>query len=129
MSVSTGPIGLVCLLVAKAMGASKVIISGNAKFPNFPKTMTLSRCLLIPRHILLPLLPLIQCADLSPERLAMAKELGADFQLQVKREDEAKQLAKSVGDKLGVQPHVAIECTGAESCIQTAIYVSVVIHI
>lgn len=58
----------------------------------------------------------------------MAKELGADFQLHVKREDDAKQLAKSVGDKLGVQPHVAIECTGAESCAQTAIYVSVVLH-
>lgn len=59
----------------------------------------------------------------------MAKELGADFQLQVKIEDEAKQLAKSVGDKLGVQPHVAIECTGAVSCAQTAVYVSVVLHI
>lgn len=82
-----GPIGLVCLLVAKAMGASKVIIT-----------------------------------DLSPGRLAMAKELGADFQLQVKIEDEAKQLAKSVEDKLGVQPHVAIECTGAVSCAQTAVY-------
>lgn len=59
----------------------------------------------------------------------MAKELGADFQLQVKREDEAKQLAKSVEDKLGVQPHVAIECTGVESCAQTAIYVCVVLLI
>lgn len=26
----TGPIGLVCLLAAKAMGASQVVISGNA---------------------------------------------------------------------------------------------------
>lgn len=59
----------------------------------------------------------------------MAKELGADFQLQVKIEDKAKQLAQSVADKLGVQPHVAIECTGAESCVQTAIYVSVVLRI
>lgn len=82
-----GPIGLVCLLVAKAMGASKVLIT-----------------------------------DLFPERLVVAKELGADFQLQVKKGDEAKQLAKSVEDKLGVQPHVTIECTGAESCVQTAVY-------
>lgn len=28
--VSTGPIGLVSLLVAKAMGASQVVITGNA---------------------------------------------------------------------------------------------------
>lgn len=74
-------------------------------------------------------LPLLQWTDLFPERLAVAKELGADFQLQVKKGDEAKQLAKSVEDKLGVQPHVTIECTGAESCAQTAIYVSVVLHI
>lgn len=30
-SLSTGPIGLVSLLVAKAMGASKVVITGNAR--------------------------------------------------------------------------------------------------
>ncbi|XP_070819989.1 sorbitol dehydrogenase [Chaetodon trifascialis] len=82
-----GPIGLVCLLVAKAMGASQVVIT-----------------------------------DLSPERLTMAKELGADFQLTVKRGDGPQQLAKSVEDNLGTQPHITIECTGVESSIQTAIY-------
>lgn len=61
--------------------------------------------------------------DLIPERLALAKELGADFQLKVSRKVEPKQLAKSAEDMLGVQPHVAIECTGVESSIQTAIYV------
>ncbi|KAK5874041.1 hypothetical protein PBY51_019024 [Eleginops maclovinus] len=82
-----GPIGLVSLLVAKAMGASQVIIT-----------------------------------DLSPERLTIAKELGADFQLTVKRGDAPQQLAKSVEEKLGDQPHVTIECSGVESSIQTAIY-------
>ncbi|KAJ4946865.1 hypothetical protein JOQ06_008908 [Pogonophryne albipinna] len=82
-----GPIGLVCLLVAKAMGASQVVIT-----------------------------------DLAPERLTMAKELGADFQLTVKRGDTPQQLAESVEEKLGAQPHVTIECSGVESSIQTAIY-------
>ncbi|XP_035015501.1 sorbitol dehydrogenase [Hippoglossus stenolepis] len=82
-----GPIGLVCLLVAKAMGASQVIIT-----------------------------------DLFPERLTVAKELGADFQVTVKREDEPKQLAKRVEDMLGAPPHITIECSGVESCIRTAIY-------
>ncbi|CAJ1049727.1 Hypothetical predicted protein [Xyrichtys novacula] len=82
-----GPIGLVCLLVAKAMGASQVVIT-----------------------------------DLSSERLAMAKELGADFQLTVTRGDGPQQLAQSVADMLGAQPHIAIECTGVESSMQTAIY-------
>lgn len=56
----------------------------------------------------------------------MAKELGADFQLQVKRENGPQQLAKSVEDLLGAQPHVTIECTGVESSVQTAIYVCIV---
>ncbi|XP_049908086.1 sorbitol dehydrogenase [Epinephelus moara] len=82
-----GPIGLVCLLMAKTMGASQVIIT-----------------------------------DLFPERLKMAKELGADFQVMVTRGDKPQQLAKAVQDKLGAQPHITLECTGVESCIQTAIY-------
>lgn len=65
--------------------------------------------------------------DLFPERLVLAKELGADFQLQVTKEVEPKQLAKNVEDLLGVEPHVAIECSGVESSIQTAIYVCDVI--
>ncbi|KAM6943231.1 sorbitol dehydrogenase [Xenentodon cancila] len=82
-----GPIGLVCLLVAKAMGASQVVIT-----------------------------------DLSAERLAKAKELGADFQVTVNSADEPRQLAKRVEDMLGAQPQITVECTGVESCIQTAIY-------
>lgn len=53
----------------------------------------------------------------------MAKELGADYQLTVKRGDEPQQLAKTVADLLEAQPDITIECTGAESSIQTAIYV------
>lgn len=82
-----GPIGLVSLLVAKAMGASQVVIT-----------------------------------DLAKDRLSMAKELGADFSLEVKREDTAAELAKKVSELLGDQPQITIECTGVQSCIQTAIY-------
>ncbi|KAK0156330.1 Sorbitol dehydrogenase [Merluccius polli] len=83
----SGPIGLVCLLVAKAMGASQVAIT-----------------------------------DLSSERLKMAKQLGADFPLVVSREDSAQEVAQRVEGMMGNQPHVTIECTGAESSMQTAIY-------
>ncbi|KAJ8272252.1 hypothetical protein COCON_G00111110 [Conger conger] len=82
-----GPIGLVCLLVAKSMGASLVVIS-----------------------------------DLNVDRLAKAKELGADFLLQVKRGETPEEMAKRVEEHLGSQPHITIECTGVESSIQTAIY-------
>ncbi|XP_036440304.1 sorbitol dehydrogenase-like [Colossoma macropomum] len=82
-----GPIGLVTLIVAKAMGASQVIIS-----------------------------------DLSAERLAKAKDLGADFLLPVKREDAPQEIARRVEGMLSGMPHISIECTGVESGIQTAIY-------
>ncbi|XP_041643962.1 sorbitol dehydrogenase isoform X2 [Cheilinus undulatus] len=82
-----GPIGLVCLVVAKAMGASQVVVT-----------------------------------DLSSERLDMAKKLGADFPLTVKRGDGPQNLAQGVADMLGGQPQITIECTGVESSIQTAIY-------
>ncbi|KAK7913291.1 hypothetical protein WMY93_013502 [Mugilogobius chulae] len=82
-----GPIGLVSLLVAKAMGASKVAIT-----------------------------------DLSQERLSMAKEIGADFVVAVTKEDSPQSLAKNVAELLGAPPKMTIECTGAESSVQTAIY-------
>lgn len=82
-----GPIGLVSLLAAKAMGASQVVIS-----------------------------------DLSLDRLAMAKELGADFLLPVKKEDTPQELAKKVEEMLGCMPQITIECTGVQSSVQTAIY-------
>ncbi|XP_056318817.1 sorbitol dehydrogenase [Danio aesculapii] len=82
-----GPIGLVSLLAAKAMGASQVIIS-----------------------------------DLSSDRLAKAKEIGADFLLPVKKEDSPQDLAKRVEGMLGCMPQICIECTGVQSSIQTAIY-------
>lgn len=74
--------------------------------------------------------PFICCllvpSDLSADRLAKAKELGADFVLPVKREDVPKDMAKRVDGMLGGMPHITIECTGVESSIQTAIYVSII---
>lgn len=81
-----GPIGIVTLLVAKAMGASQVVV-----------------------------------IDLSASRLAKAKEVGADFTIQVAKENP-HDIAKKVESVLGSKPEVTIECTGAESSIQTGIY-------
>ncbi|KAM5178427.1 sorbitol dehydrogenase [Callospermophilus lateralis] len=81
-----GPIGLVTLLVAKAMGAAKVVVT-----------------------------------DLSASRLSKAKEVGADFTLQVSKESP-QEIASKIENLLGCKPAVTIECTGAESCIQTGIY-------
>jgi len=82
-----GPIGLVSLLVARAMGASKVLMT-----------------------------------DMNGERLKKALECGASETIQVTREQTPEQIAALVEEKLGGKPNITIECTGAESCIQTGIY-------
>jgi len=82
-----GPIGLVSLLVAKAMGASEIVIT-----------------------------------DLFENRLEMAKEMGADHVIKIERGQTPEEVAKVVAEKLGGMPDRTIECTGAESAIQTGIY-------
>ncbi|XP_013365770.1 PREDICTED: sorbitol dehydrogenase isoform X2 [Chinchilla lanigera] len=81
-----GPVGLVTLIVAKAMGAAMVVVS-----------------------------------DLSASRLSKAKEVGADFVLQISQEGP-QEIASKVEGLLGCKPEVTIECTGAESAIQAGIY-------
>ncbi|XP_051898343.1 sorbitol dehydrogenase-like [Pristis pectinata] len=81
-----GPIGLLNLLVAKAMGAAQVVI-----------------------------------CDLSSVRLEKAKELGADFTIKVEKETP-QDLAQKVEAVLGSMPYTTIECTGAEFCVQAAVY-------
>lgn len=82
-----GPIGLVSLLVAKSMGASKIVIT-----------------------------------DLFESRLEMAKQIGADDVIKIDRSMTPKQVANIAAEKLGSMPDRTIECTGAESAIQTGIY-------
>ncbi|KFV66071.1 Sorbitol dehydrogenase, partial [Dryobates pubescens] len=61
--------------------------------------------------------------DLSASRLQKAKEVGADFTLQVKKESP-REVASKVEALLGCKPEITVECTGAEACIQAGIYVS-----
>ncbi|CAJ0946420.1 unnamed protein product, partial [Ranitomeya imitator] len=60
-------------------------------------------------------------SDLSCSRLEKAKEVGADYILQVAKESP-QQTAQKVEELLGCMPEITIECTGAEACIQTGIY-------
>ncbi|XP_067871579.1 sorbitol dehydrogenase-like isoform X3 [Heterodontus francisci] len=83
-----GPIGLLNLLVAKAMGAAQVVI-----------------------------------CDLSNARLEKAKEVGADVTILVMKETP-QHLAQKVEEALGCMADTTIECTGSESCVHTAVYVS-----
>nr|XP_039252292.1 sorbitol dehydrogenase-like [Styela clava] len=82
-----GPIGLVSLLSAKAMGAASIVVT-----------------------------------DLSSNRLDKAKELGANFTYQIKLDEKPQDVAKKIEEMLGGMPDRTIECTGAESAVQTGIY-------
>lgn len=103
-----GPIGLVCLLTAKAMGASSVIITGNNNNG-------------ISKHVFAHDV-VYTSIDISESRLEVAKSLGADHTLQVGQEN-AETLASRVAEKLGAPADVTIECSGAESSIRLAIFV------
>jgi len=78
--LGAGPIGLVTLLTAKDMGATKVIIT-----------------------------------DLIQSRLDVAKELGADYTLLIKKEDTEDGLVSKIHSLLGTEPNKSIDCSGAEA--------------
>ena len=62
--------------------------------------------------------------DLDAGRLDFAKKLGATSTIQVKTRD-TRLLAKQVEETLGCKPDQTIECSGAQSSISAAIYVSI----
>lgn len=62
--------------------------------------------------------------DLFQSRLEVAKNLGADYVVKIERGVSPQDVAKEVTSLLGDMPDRTIECTGAESAIQTGIYVS-----
>ena len=62
--------------------------------------------------------------DLDLKRLQVAKELGADLTIHVEKDQSAKEVASRVREMLDRPPNKSIECTGAESSINTALYVS-----
>ncbi|NWH74881.1 DHSO dehydrogenase, partial [Piaya cayana] len=59
--------------------------------------------------------------DLSSSRLQKAKEVGADFTIQVKNETP-QEVASKVESLLGCKPEITVECTGVQACIQAGIY-------
>lgn len=60
-------------------------------------------------------------------RLERAKQLGADWTVHIDlaKKETSAQLAERIVATIGDHADVTIECSGAESSIQTAIYVSI----
>ena len=65
-------------------------------------------------------------SDISESRLAIGKKMGAD-QIVVVDSRDARAVAAKIVDAMGAEPDITIECSGAESSIQSAIYVSRVV--
>lgn len=84
--LGAGPIGLVTLLVARAMGAAKIVIT-----------------------------------DMLPNRLEVAKRLGADETLLVERGVEELENVRRVKLLLPEGPDRTIDCSGAEATARLAI--------
>ncbi|KAK5983412.1 Sorbitol dehydrogenase [Trichostrongylus colubriformis] len=80
-----GPIGTLCMMTARALGAAQVVIT-----------------------------------DLNQERLDLATKLGAQYAICVKGKSPAE-VRDAVVKALGTEPDVTLECTGAQSCIESAI--------
>lgn len=57
-------------------------------------------------------------------RLSVAKELGADFTLQVKPDEHEKDVTKRIVDLLGSNPQITIDCSGFQGTIRLAMEVS-----
>ena len=60
--------------------------------------------------------------DISQNRLDVAKQMGADQTVLIESRD-ARAVAKNIVETMATEPDVTIECSGAESSIQSAIYV------
>jgi len=68
-------------------------------------------------------------ADISQSRLDFAKKMGADHILLVDTKDVREMAGRGKDSLGGRMPEITIECSGAESAIQMAIYVGVTLNI
>ncbi|EJT98621.1 GroES-like protein [Dacryopinax primogenitus] len=65
----------------------------------------------------------IVITDLAASRLEFAKQLVPSVRtILIKREETSKDVAKRVRATLGIEPSLALECTGVESSVHAAIY-------
>jgi L-iditol 2-dehydrogenase len=56
--------------------------------------------------------------------LKKARELGADFTLRIHKSMTEDDIIKIIKTKLGQDPTVTLECTGAEQCVRVALQVT-----
>jgi len=60
--------------------------------------------------------------DITQGRIDLAKKLGADFGVCIQPGMKPQEIAAQVKEALGDDPDITLECSGAESSVQLAIY-------
>ena len=63
------------------------------------------------------------CTDIDDGRLNVAKEMGADYTINVKSQSP-KEIADLVDRTLGGKADVSLECSGSDVSMNACIYVS-----
>lgn len=106
-----GPIGMMCVLAAKAFGVNNICITGTMTIHCFPKKLKYN---LFSSHPL----------DMNTERLQTAKSLGASRVYEVVKGKSEDENVDNIIDSLGCRPDIVFECTGVESSTRLAILVS-----
>ena len=81
-----GPIGLFNAMVAKALGADRILVT-----------------------------------DINETRLQLAESVGATHTILITKDSMEEDVVKEVKEKLGQQPDITIECSGAPSSTRLAL--------
>jgi len=102
-----GPVGLLTAMAAKALGAEDVCILGNYKYSSQGFKIYI-----------------ICISDINENRLNFAKQMGVQKTLLIKPNMDTESLAQQVEELLGDSPNITLECSGAESSLNLAIYVT-----
>lgn len=63
-------------------------------------------------------------SDIVQSRLDLAKSLGANHTLLIKKEDKEEDIVKTIHKTMGVEPEKSLDCSGVQSTVRVAILVS-----
>lgn len=111
--LGAGPIGLVTLLVAKSLGATKIVITGMEAIASIDSFQTYNNMNICQNF-----------SDLVQSRLDVAKKMGANDTILVQRSDDEATMVKKVHDTFGCEPDKTIDASGAEASTRLATLVS-----
>ena len=61
--------------------------------------------------------------DLLENRLKVAKEFGADYVLQIKKDETEEEIVKNIHSSMEGEPDITMDCTGSEATNRLSVLV------